>query len=222
MTTQKVTLIVDSADIEGNLFTYGQVRISTGVRLPDPGDQLLIEMAPAGVIFDGNGPPQIDLYPSDLIGPQQDNGSPGWTYRIDYENCPGYNKSWAFYILSTGGATQRLSALAVMPAMNLSQQYLPKPTGDVPQAGQVPIFTGNGYETQPGDQTGGGSGSDAFFEQQFSFADTVAVTHSLHKFPAVTVVDSANTKVNGDVFYDDDSNLHVVFGAPFSGTIYCN
>lgn len=47
-----------------------------------------------------------------------------------------------------------LSALASTPAAQPGQQYLPQSTG-TPSAGQVPVFTGDGYGTEPGNASGG-------------------------------------------------------------------
>jgi hypothetical protein len=48
------------------------------------------------------------------------------------------------------------------------------------------------------------------------------VDHSLGKFPAVTVVDSAGTVVVGDVDYQSESRIIITFSAPFSGKAYLN
>lgn len=140
--TQKVTLVLDSADAEGNLFTRGSVRIFPGARIPDAADQVLLEAAPARVSFPKTGgPPSVDLFPNDLIGPQQDDGTPGWTYTVYYDGCPGNPDSWSFYLLSTDGAEQRLSSLASVPAAQPGAQYLPLPAGNR-VAGAVPVWDG--------------------------------------------------------------------------------
>jgi len=46
------------------------------------------------------------------------------------------------------------------------------------------------------------------------------VNHNLGGQPSVTVVDSANTVVVGDVQYIDDSNIQITFTGAFSGTVY--
>lgn len=117
MATQKVTLTVDSADASGALFTRGAVRILPSfTRLGDTADQVLIEQAPARVVFPAaGGPPSVDLFPNDLIGPQN-AGGPGWSWTVYYDGCPGNPRPWSFYLLSTGGAAQRLSGLAEVPA----------------------------------------------------------------------------------------------------------
>src|ERR1700761_2517473 len=116
MTIQKVTLIANCTDIQGNPFTYGYLRFNPSMRLPNTDDNLLLEQAEAFARFGLDGPPAVELYPCDLLGPQQDNGTPGWTYTADYEGCPGNPKEWSFYLLSSNGNTQYLSDIAETPA----------------------------------------------------------------------------------------------------------
>ena len=115
MTTAKVTLIVDSSDIQGNPFTYGAMHFVPSMRIPDPDGEVLLEVAEAIARFGGSGIPQIDLYPNDLLGPGQSDGTPGWVYTVEYHECPGNPSSWSFYLLSTNGTPQRLSSLAETP-----------------------------------------------------------------------------------------------------------
>lgn len=53
-------------------------------------------------------------------------------------------------------------------------------------------------------------------------ASTWNIAHTLNKFPSVSVVDSANNDVIGDVHYTDQSNLTITFSSPFSGKAYLN
>lgn len=48
------------------------------------------------------------------------------------------------------------------------------------------------------------------------------VTHNLDKFPSVSVVDSANDEVIGEVSYINSNSLTIKFTAPFSGKAYLN
>ncbi len=48
------------------------------------------------------------------------------------------------------------------------------------------------------------------------------IQHDLEKFPSVTVIDSANDVVYGNVTYVDENNLTINFSAPFSGKAYLN
>lgn len=51
---------------------------------------------------------------------------------------------------------------------------------------------------------------------------TWIVTHNLGKFPAVSIVDTGNNEVVGDVAYINENSLTLNFSAPFSGKAYCN
>lgn len=48
------------------------------------------------------------------------------------------------------------------------------------------------------------------------------VDHNLHKFPSVTIIDSAGTIVMGDVQYVSDIQITIDFSVPFSGSVYLN
>jgi hypothetical protein len=56
-------------------------------------------------------------------------------------------------------------------------------------------------------------------EQQVASAQW-DISHSLPYFPNVTVVDSAGTKVNGDVIYVSPGLIQLSFSGAFSGTAY--
>lgn len=57
---------------------------------------------------------------------------------------------------------------------------------------------------------------------QIQALSTWSITHNLQKFPSVTVVDSAGSKVTGEVDYIDINNLTVSFTAEFGGIAYLN
>lgn len=69
---------------------------------------------------------------------------------------------------------------------------------------------------------GGGDSGATNFSQAFTDESTVTVNHNLGYNPAVTIVDSDNDMVVGDVEFIDINNLTVSFSAPFSGFVYCN
>ena len=48
------------------------------------------------------------------------------------------------------------------------------------------------------------------------------ITHNLSKFPSVSVVDSANTVVYGDIDYINENSLTITFSAAFGGKAYMN
>ena len=65
-------------------------------------------------------------------------------------------------------------------------------------------------------------GRGTYIHRQYDAASVWCIEHNLHCYPSVTVVDSADSKVTGDVDYIDENTLTVSFVAPFSGSAYLN
>lgn len=59
------------------------------------------------------------------------------------------------------------------------------------------------------------------FEQEIATNEWI-VNHELNKYPAVTVVDSGDNVVIGDVQYLNANSLKISFTAVFSGRAYLN
>lgn len=64
-------------------------------------------------------------------------------------------------------------------------------------------------------------------DKNFVFSQNVSsalwyVVHNLNKYPSVTVVDSGQNVVIGEVVYIDENTLQIEFTAPFSGKAYLN
>lgn len=57
------------------------------------------------------------------------------------------------------------------------------------------------------------------FNQEIAL-DTWVITHSLGGKPSVTIVDSADTHVFGEVQYNSNTQITVLFSAAFSGKAY--
>lgn len=53
-------------------------------------------------------------------------------------------------------------------------------------------------------------------------ATTWSIFHNLGKYPSVSVVDSANNEVVGDVQYNSANQVTITFSAAFSGKAYLN
>jgi len=65
--------------------------------------------------------------------------------------------------------------------------------------------------------------ADKFFMfKQNVPSDVWHVKHNLDKYPSVTVVDSAENVVVGEVTYVDNNNLIIHFTSAFSGKAYMN
>lgn len=53
-------------------------------------------------------------------------------------------------------------------------------------------------------------------------SSTWNITHNLNKFPSVSIVDSSNAEVIGEVEHINSNSLTVKFSAPFSGKAFLN
>ena len=51
---------------------------------------------------------------------------------------------------------------------------------------------------------------------------TWTINHDLNKYPAVSIVDSANDEVIGEVHYTSTTQVVVTFSAAFSGKAFLN
>jgi hypothetical protein len=66
-------------------------------------------------------------------------------------------------------------------------------------------------------------GSDKnFVFTQIAASNVWVVDHNLGKFPAVTVVDSANTEVIGEIEHINQNQTRISFSASFGGKAYFN
>jgi len=59
------------------------------------------------------------------------------------------------------------------------------------------------------------------FNQTFAL-DTWNITHNLDKFPSVSVVDSSDNVVIGEIEYNSTNELTLTFASAFSGKAYLN
>lgn len=65
--------------------------------------------------------------------------------------------------------------------------------------------------------------SDKTFNFVQGVADTNwAISHNLGKFPSVSVFDSADTPLKGQIEHVDDNNLNIKFNKAVSGKAYLN
>lgn len=62
--------------------------------------------------------------------------------------------------------------------------------------------------------------NDRHVHTQSAASSTWTITHALGGRPSVTVVDSSFTKVYGEIVYDSDTQVRVLFSVPFSGFAY--
>lgn len=65
--------------------------------------------------------------------------------------------------------------------------------------------------------------TDRSYEHVQAVADSIwTITHNLNKFPSVTIVDSANDEVEGNVNHVSNTQLTITFSAAFSGKAFLN
>jgi len=97
-------------------------------------------------------------------------------------------------------------------------------TGDQDLSGyltSVKTINGNSI-VGTGNLTIAGGGGGTYTHNQIVSSDLWTIAHSMGKYPSVSVVDSGETVVVGDVHYVDDNNLTITFSAAFGGKAYLN
>lgn len=65
-------------------------------------------------------------------------------------------------------------------------------------------------------------GDKFFLFKQMESKDEWIINHKLKKYPSVTIIDSADQNVFGEVFYIDENTLKVKFSSIMSGKAYLN
>ena len=69
---------------------------------------------------------------------------------------------------------------------------------------------------------GGGGGDKNFVYTQVAPSTTWVVNHNLAKRVAVNVVDAAGIAIIGEVRWNSDNQVTVLFNQPVTGAVYCN
>jgi hypothetical protein len=67
-----------------------------------------------------------------------------------------------------------------------------------------------------------GPSATTYIHTQGPLSAVWTVSHSLNRFPSVTVVDSGNSVVIPDVHYDSANQITIMFGSATSGKAYLN
>jgi len=87
-------------------------------------------------------------------------------------------------------------------------------------------ITGDVTKTLSLNQRDGGavtvSYADTYVFTQGAPSASWVITHSMNKYPSVTVIDSSNNTVEGEVVYNSLNSLTVNFSGGFSGKAYIN
>lgn len=87
-------------------------------------------------------------------------------------------------------------------------------------------ISGNTTKTLTLNQQDGGTVTvsyvDTYVHTQSTSSATWTITHNMNKYPSVTIIDSANTVVEGEVEYTSLNEVEVTFSGGFTGTAYMN
>jgi hypothetical protein len=85
---------------------------------------------------------------------------------------------------------------------------------------ESPVYEGDlpsGVSFTPTDGT-----EDKSLVVDFTSQTTVSISHTLNKYPSVTIVDENGCQILADVCYNSRSSITVTFSEPMSGSIYFN
>ena len=66
-----------------------------------------------------------------------------------------------------------------------------------------------------------GFASEEYVHEQALPSATWVIAHNLGGLPAITVIDSANNQVEGDVRFDSEDQVTITFASAFSGKAVC-
>jgi hypothetical protein len=103
---------------------------------------------------------------------------------------------------------------------------------DVELTGNIELVAGSNIILETNSETnqitfnatgsGTGDGDKSYIHYQSSPEATWIITHNLVKYPSVTIVDSANSIVIGNIQYNSLNQLTVSFSGAFAGRAYLN
>jgi hypothetical protein len=69
-----------------------------------------------------------------------------------------------------------------------------------------------------------GTGGDLTYQLAFNeiIGNVLYVNHGLAKYPNVTIIDSAQDIIEGDIEYIDSNNVKITVSGSFAGVVICN
>lgn len=151
--------------------------------------------------------------------------SNSWTW-------PKVNEEWSIYeengLWVLGSKFLSPEEAKVFESQNPGDQYPPIPPDEDFEVvgpyteGDVPTWDATTTTWIAEAPTGGVGGDLHFTFNQGVPAATWNITHSLGKFPSVSVVDSVGNFVEGSIHYIDINSLTLTFVSAFSGVAYLN
>lgn len=111
---------------------------------------------------------------------------------------------------------EAINAAAAAEESSKHYPYIDEVTGNwMVWDGETGAYKNTGIHAQ-------GPAGSTYTHKQLRVSDTWYIAHTLNKHPSVTVVDTGDNVVVGDVTYIDDNNIKITFKAPFSGYAYLN
>lgn len=129
------------------------------------------------------------------------------------------NPSVSVNVVSSGPSSQKIivKSTAAVTVVNAGPAGPPGHDSTVPGPQGLP----GQDSTVPGPQGPPGSpGTYAFVFDQGSPDDVWHIVHNLGFYPAVSIVDSAGSQVEGQVIYNSINDLDVSFTLPFGGKAF--
>lgn len=111
-------------------------------------------------------------------------------------------------------------------SVNVGDRGLPGAKGDKGDKGDQGSQGIQGVKGDRGDDGTNGvdgiNGDHTYTHFQSESQAIWNIAHGLHRYPSITIVDSANSVVEGTVEYLDMDTVRVSFGAGFSGKAFLN
>jgi hypothetical protein len=196
-----------------------EIRLIAGATYSEPGylrdDQITILSTWASQTGD-DGYWAVELEPNDLIDPEG-------TYYEVIERYPPGNRTTKYYIRFNDAATPSYWVGDVLihdPEAIVSNIR----ASDVSFVPGGTIISNNVQDAliELSQQITAGTGDAHYVHNQGSPSATWTIVHNLGKRPSVTVVDSGDTEVEGDIHYVDNNTVTVLFSSGFSGKAYLN
>lgn len=171
-------------------------------------DDILWTITSSDTFYEGDGHCELSYYVGEAVAKSQT-----WTTCVcpsltgdDGTEPPASYQSWVDEVLSA--ATKILSAI---PEGGVRGQVLTKKSDTSYDTVWSTVQSG-----------GGGSSDENYVFMQAIASDTWTIHHGLAKFPSVTIIDSGNNAVIGDVEYIDSDTVVCHFSSAFSGKAYLN
>jgi hypothetical protein len=217
MAFKAITLTGQFLKTDGS-YASGKVSFQLTAPMRDPATNVSIPVTNTSVTLNGTGSFSIALYATNSPGIVPT----GVTYEVN-ERISGSSFNKYFITLN------HTAALDTMDLADIVPNTQPITTYNYATTEYVDTHSGGLAPFEPTDEISATTIQGAIEEvrakskyvhTQASPSDSWVITHNLKFFPNVSIVDSANTHVIGEVVYSTQNSLTVGFTSPFSGKAY--